>query len=523
MRCSLVNTDYDVIVIGSGIGGLSSASAMANKGYKVLVCEAGERIGGYCQSFERKGFRFNSSIHKIGGPFPRYLTEQFLSLMGESNQLKWTEFEEYVQVGNIKINAGSKTMKEDLKKHFPHESTQLDIFFFDIQLAFKELIYLEKNRNNITAFNSAAMKLLMQYQVITIEQLLHKYFQDEHLRGILYALCDGTPGQSAIVLVVFLNLLIGNSVLPVGGAESILNIMLKVVERAGGNLLLNSRVNRILVEEGRVVGVEVDGKQIFSRFVVSNADIYTTYEKLIGQEHISPRFLHKLQKVWQSSSSCFSVWLGLDCPIQDLGWNGQNMSYYQKYDRLFEMKKDLLTPGGKLPSDTYCWIGTSANLDPTSSPNGYSQVSLGIPISYQFENNWGIENGRRGTEYRKTKKRLAEQLIDSVEHILPGLKDHIIVTTIASPHTFERYSLNTGGAYLGFAFNPSYLQDRMRPESKGLLQGLYLSSNWSSMGGGFIKVMMEALRGADLMLMEDKRTDFYDFQNQYFFEQMSKV
>ncbi|MEY9975868.1 phytoene desaturase family protein [Lysinibacillus sp. RC79] len=520
----MTSQDYDVIVIGSGIGGLASASAMASKGYKVLVCEAEGRMGGYCQSFDRKGFRFNSSIHKIGGPFPRYLIEKFLSLMGENSQLEWTEFEEYVQVDSIKINSGSKTLNQDLKEYFPHESTQLDVFFSDIRLVYKELIYLEKNRNNITAFNPTAMKLLMQYQVITIEQLLNKYFQDEHLKGILYGLCDGMPGQSAIVLVVFFNLLIGNnSVLPVGGAESILNIMLKVVEKAEGKLILNSPVERILVEDGHVIGVEVNGQEILSKFVVSNADIYTTYEKLIGKEHIPPRFLNKMHNVWKPSSSCFSVWLGLDCPIQDLGWNGQNVNYYQGYDRLFNMKEDLVTSGGRLPKDAFCWVGTSANLDPTASPSGYSQVSLGIPISYQYENSWGIVNGRRGREYRDTKMRLAEQLINSVEQIMPGLQKHIFTSTIATPLTFERYSRNVGGSYLGFAFEPAYLQDRMRPESKGLLQGLYLSSNWSSMGGGFIKVMMEAIRGADLMLMEDGRTDFYDFQNKYFFEQMSSL
>jgi phytoene dehydrogenase-like protein len=514
--------DCDVIVVGSGIGGLCSAAAMANRGYKVLVFEAGARPGGYCQSFTRKGFRFNTSVHKVGGPFPRDLVEAFLDEIGEGEPLAWTEFEEYIQVGSVRINAGDNNLKETLQHHFPDEAANLERFFTDMTALFQEFIYLERNKNNIAAFNPKLVPLFMKYQSITVEKLLDLYLTNLHLKGLIYALCDGVPNQLGMVMVVALNLLRGSSVLPVGGMETVLERLIRTVERSGGRLLLRSPVQKLIVEEGRVVGVEVNGRPYYSRFVVSNVDLRVTYRDLIGSEHLPARFMDKVLHRWRPSSSCFSVWLGLDCELSEFGWGAENVTYYQDHKRLFQMKEDLLREGGTLPSDTYCWIGGSANTDPTANPPGKAQMTLGIPVATKFENDWGLQNGKRGPAYRQTKLDVAERLIAVAERIVPGLRSHVQVLEVGTPLTYERYSGNLGGAYLGYAFDPSFILDRHRPESKGMLPGLYFSSNWSSMGGGVIKILMEALRGADLMLAEDGRDDFYHFESRHFFTRLDE-
>ncbi|MCX7571783.1 NAD(P)/FAD-dependent oxidoreductase [Tumebacillus sp. DT12] len=508
--------DADVIVIGSGIGGLSFGGSIANKGYKVLVFEASHVPGGYCQSFGRKGYRFITSVHKIGGHIPKEIINRYMRTVGDEEPIDWYDFDEYLRVGpEFRVNSGSHDLEQILIEAFPHEKANIVRFFTDMDVFLSEFLYLQRYKNNFSNFNPRHIRNFMKFTRITMEQMLDLYFEDPNLRACVYALADGRPGHFALEMVVTLKFGEGPVSVPVGGVEVLLERFLKIIEKNGGRLLMRSPVEKILVEEGRAVGVEVNGQTYYSRYVVSNADIRTTYADLIGEEHLPAPFLNKLLKKWRPSSSCFGIWLGLDSPIETFGWSGENVNYFRSFDRLFELKADLIKNGGTLPSDTGCFIGTSASKDPLLTPAGMSQVTIGVPIASDYENGWGVdENGKRGKRYRETKQRVADRLLDVAEDLLPGLRDHVSVMEIGTPLTYERYSRNRGGAYLGFSVVPDFSMDKDRPESLGKLPGLFISSNWSTTGGGVINIMMEAMKGVDTLLRMDGRDDFYEFDEQ---------
>jgi all-trans-retinol 13,14-reductase len=510
--------DCDVIVIGSGIGGMTSAAALAHRGYKVLVFEAGLKPGGYCQSFSRKGFRFNTSVHKAGGYMSSYLKDCFLKELGVEDPLQWINFPEFVQIEDFRSEIDNVNLPEALCRYFPQEADNVQRFFRETTQLFDEFMHLERNRDDLTAFNPAKIPLFMKYQTATIGQILDDYFHDPRLKAILYAVSEGTSFLVGLVPITLFALSSGKCYLPVGGMESFIERLIKVLERNGGQIHYRSRVNKILVKNGRVCGVEVNGQQYTSRYIVSNVDLRVTYAELIGEEHMKPSHMEKIMKRWKVSPSCISVWVGLDREMEHFGWQGENITYYPSFEKVFDVREQVITPGGKLSSDLYSFIGSSANLDPTSNPAGCSQFTLGIPIASDFEGNWGIgEDGKKGAAYREVKQRVADRLLDLGSEVIPGLRDHIAHLEIGTPLTYERYSGNIGGAYLGYALDARFLTDRIRPDAKGLLPGLYFSSNWSAMGGGVTKIMLEGIRGVDLILAEDGRHDEkYDFERRYF-------
>jgi phytoene dehydrogenase-like protein len=273
-------------------------------------------------------------------------------------------------------------------------------------------------------------------------------------------------------------------------------------------------VTKILVEDGRVAGVQVKDQVYRSRYVVTNADLRRTYRDLVGPEHTPSRILDKLLNRWTPTCSCFSVWLGLDCEIEELGWSGENVTYYRTFDRLIEMASDLVRDDGLLPADVGCGINTASTLDPTMTPAGRSQVILGIPVASQFENNWGVdESGLRGQAYRETKLRIGHRLIDTAEQIMPNLRDHIKVMEVGTPLTYERYGRHQGGAYLGFALTPQSLMDKDHPTSVGYVKGLFHCSK--SMGGGACATMQEAFAATDQILQADGRDDLWRFEQRF--------
>jgi phytoene dehydrogenase-like protein len=264
----------------------------------------------------------------------------------------------------------------------------------------------------------------------------------------------------------------------------------------------------------------VNGKEYFSRFVVSSIDFRVTFQELIGEEHVKGFYMDRVLNKWRPTSSCFSIWLGLDRDLDYFQLKGENITYYPEFTDLISLREHFITPGGSFSNQLYAFLGLSANLDPSANPTGYSQLAIGIPVLADFENNWGLEeDGRRGKRYRETKQRVADQLITLTENLIPNLRKHIVCLETATPYTYERYSGNRGGAYLGYLLEPKLFMDRYHPDAKGVIPGLYFSSNWNSLGGGVMKVMMEGIRGADLILEEDgRKEEQYDFDNKYFFD-----
>jgi len=232
----------------------------------------------------------------------------------------------------------------------------------------------------------------------TFRRKLDEYFRSEDLKTLLSALMgylgtspEKAPASSALTACIGYYLYGGY--FTKGGAQRFANTLKNIIENKGGKVLVSHRVEKILVENGRVTGVRARGKVFRSPIVVANANAKTTFLELVGEENLGREFVEYIGNL-RMSPSAFMVFLGVDMDLSG-------------YPSLI---KNL---------DEGFGIIINSNADPSLAPKGMASVTLITLANY-------YDFPERGTrEYLEKKKEVAEALILKAEKVIPGLSKHI--------------------------------------------------------------------------------------------------
>ena len=307
---SEIKSRYDVIVIGAGIAGLICGTFIAKQGKKTLIIEQHTIPGGYCTSFKRKGFVFDSAVHHIGGcgkwsVVGRCLKELDISIdflqLDPMDSIHFPSF-------SIDVPAEIDDYIDLLKERFPSEKEQLSLFF-------KEFIRLYR-----ATFSTEEHKLLIKYQNLTYKEMLDNFFTDEQLKMTLSAQWGyiGSPPHevSAIGMCQMLvNYLKDGAYFPVGGTQNFADAITQKFIDYGGHIMLSSSVDRILTDGNIIKGVTTKkGGEITADTFVSNIDPKQTFSCLIDKNAVDDSFLRKIENM-KESVSFFLLYLGLDNKI----------------------------------------------------------------------------------------------------------------------------------------------------------------------------------------------------------------
>ena len=240
----------------------------------------------------------------------------------------------------------------------------------------------------------------------------------------------------------------------------------RIVEK-GGEVRTNTLVTAINVNNrGKVTGVEIDsGEKITSRYVVSNADPFQTFFKLIGEEK-TPRKLAKKIRSMEPNNSLAGIYLGLDVDHTFFGVEDYEIFYSSSLDTDRMFHKGM---SGKYDKAFMTITISSVLEDGFYAPEGMTTVSIQVVSDIA---NWP----ERGDAYEKKKEEMTNQLIDLAENVLPGLREHIVEKTAMTPRTIESFTLNHMGVPYGWNFTVDQ-SDRL-PLKTGI-GGLYLAGAWS--------------------------------------------
>lgn len=468
--------EYDVIIVGSGIAGLTCGALLSKRGYKVLVLEQHYQVGGYCSSFKRKSFVFNTGVENVSGLWEKGPITHLLKEFGlKKDKLFVKNKMRYIFKGR-EINAiNLEEFIKVLSDMFSEEKENIYAFFDEAKKAYKEcykdLVYGVPLPAELIVKVFGTKKLLdypkehphfYDWMNKTYKQKLDEYFTNEDLKTLFCVLLGylGTkpekmPASSALTAVV--SYYIHGGYFPKGGAQKFANALKEVIESYGGKILVRHRVNKILVENGEVKGVKVGDRIFRSPIVVANANAKTTFLELVGEEHLDKDFVEYIKGL-KMSPSCFMVFLGVDVDLSG-------------YPTLIEN-----LDGGYS-------IVISSNADPSLAPKGRASVTI-----LTFANYYDFPE--RGTkEYLEKKREFAEMLIKKAEKIIPNLSKHIVVQDAATPKTFERYTSMPEGAI--YAFDQSI--NTRRPYFKTPVKGLYLASASTFPGGGIEAVVISGM------------------------------
>jgi len=434
---------YDTIVIGSGSGGMTAAVALARAGQKVLVCEQHEIPGGWTHSFTLEGYKFSTGVHYVGEISRGGFLGAIYQGLGLSNDLEFLELNpdgfDHVVIGDETFDIPKHKRKyiRRLKDRFPHEAEGIDRYF-------KLVMEISYGLMNINSLKRLVKYLrIVPWYFRSGQKLINDHVKDPLLRAILGAQTgdNGLPLSkvSARLHAGVAAHYFRGAFYPRGGGGAIPKAYVRALQRAGGELRLKTPVEKILIKDGRAVGVELPGgEQVFARNLVSNADPHTTFMKLIGEQHLPWRLKRKVKRI-RYSTSCLSLFLAVDLDLEALGFDSGNYWFYDHADlnKIYEegMGEDNLY---KEPAGMFVTVTTLK--DPSKMIRGHHTLEVFAFSGYEPFAKWANEpSGDRSWEYQQLKEQITGRMLNALERRIPGLTDSVVFEELGTPLTNAHY------------------------------------------------------------------------------------
>lgn len=479
---------WDAVVIGSGIGGLTAAVLLAKlHGKKVLVLERHFRAGGFTHVFSRKGgYHWDVGVHYVGEVAQAdtrahaKVCRDLLDVV-TGGEVGWQrmpeEFEKLVFPGfTFSIRAGKENFRSDLKAAFPDESFAIDRYLDDVERAASYI--------DVLGMRGVAPKPLVQIADVmhrqarrlafmTTGDYLNAHVKDERLKAVLGARWGDfglPPAQSAFLIhAIVARHYFEGAYYPVGSAARIAEAATRVLESCGGEVRVRAEVAQILVEKGKAVGVRLaSGEMIRADAVISDAGARNTYLRLLPRD-VKLSFRDELGATPNSLATA-TLYLGLRSSAESIGIKGENYWIHDELDQDSICARRFSAHEGKIPM---CYLSFPSLKDPEARRHTAEIITAVDPAGFErwAETRWM----KRGAEYNRVKSRIAEALLDMVEARLPGFRDLVEYSELSTPLSTENFTAHPCGEIYGIPATPeryrkSYLQVRT-PVKNLLLTG----------------------------------------------------
>ena len=423
---------YDVIIIGSGLGGLTSANRLAYCGYKVLLLEYHTQLGGLATWFKRKGHIFDVSLH--GFPYG----------MVKTCRKYWNKdiMRSIVQLKNIV---------------FDNPQFHLETTFDRLDFTSKLNTQFKIPESTIDAFFSRVAGMnFYDDQSMTTRELFEEFFpgrSDVHrllMEPISYANGSTLDDPAITYGIVFSNFMNKGVFTFEGGTDKLIGMMTDELEKNGVTICSSAKVERVIVDNGVVRGVEVQGQTIDCGSVVSNSGITNTIYNLTGKDSFNDEFMAKADKIRVNNSSC-QVYMGIkkEEKIDDIG------------DLLFT------STAPEFDSSELCDFKTRSKTFSVYYPKtrpGHDRYTIVASMNSNFDD-W---NSLSDEAYAIEKQNLIDRTLVDLDRYLPKAKEKLNWIEAAAPKTFNRYNLHTHGTSFGTKFEGLDISRNIFKEVKGL-------------------------------------------------------
>jgi len=411
-----VQEQYDVIVIGSGLGGLTCANRLATAGHSVLLLEHHTQLGGLATWFKRKGHIFDVSLHGFPHGMIKTCRKYWNSAIRDSIvQLKNIVFD------NPQFSLTTTFSREDFTRILQEK--------FGIARSVVEDFFVTVGKMNF-----------YDDQTMTTRELFDQFFPgrtDVHrllMEPITYA-NGSTLDEPAITYgIVFSNFMSKGVFTFQGGTDQLIGMMTDELEKNGVTICTGARVDRIVVENGKVRGVAVGDRVISAPGVVSNSGITNTVNNLAGREAFPDDFLCQFDKVDVNNSSC-QVYFGIR----------PGESFADVGDLLFT------STAGEFSSDEMLDMETKSRTFsvyyPKTRPD-HPDYTVVASMNANYDDWAGLEK----EAYREAKQAMIKRCFVDLERYMPGIREKVDWVEAATPRTFNRYTLHTRGTSFGTKF-----------------------------------------------------------------------
>ncbi|NEP17762.1 MAG: carotene isomerase [Leptolyngbya sp. SIO4C1] len=437
---------FDVIVIGAGIGGLVTATQLITQGFSVLLLEKYLIPGGSAGAFEREGYRFDVGASMIFGCGQRGTTNlltRALAAVGQSLETVPDPVQIHYHLPDglmLKVHRDYEKFLVELTERFPHEAAGIRAFYDECWRVFNclnriELLSLEELRYVARVFFQQPLACLglARRLPLTVGAIAKRYLTDPQLLKFIDMECycwsavpaDRTPLINAGM--VFSDRHYGGVRYPQGGVGRIAEALAEGFVQAGGQLQYRSHVSQILTERGRAIGVKLaTGQRYWGQRIVSNATRWDTFDRLLTERPL-PAAERRWRRRYQLAPSFISLHLGIEASALPTGTHCHHV--------VLEDWSQLAAAGGTL------LVSIPTQLDPSLAPASRH-------IVHAFTPSWlSAWQDLTPAQYAAKKAEAAEQIIQRLDRVFPGLAAGVRYRSVGTPRTHRRFLGRTAGTY----------------------------------------------------------------------------
>ena len=500
----------DVIVIGSGIGGLTAGALLARYGKRVLVCESHAIAGGAAHSFSRRGFHFDSGPSFYCGLTPGSglnPLQQVLEVLGESLQAV-----RYDPMGHYHFPEGTFPVYSDAERYWqtvaeitPQGARELEQFEKRLLPLYESLrgiptIALRADWQMIPVilgkYLPSVLKLLPHLKTLqgSVGDVMDREVRDPWVRRLIDLECFLLSGLKAHgTIAPEVAFMLGERSragveYPVGGSGAIVDALVRGLKRWGGELKLNAHVEEILIQSSKVKGVKLkNGEVINAPVVISNATLWDTYTKLLRPEYL-PQSYRQQSLETPAVDSFMHVHLGIRAEgLENL--TGHHVVVH-------DASKDITEPGNT------CMISIPSVWDANLAPGGHHVVH-----AYTLE---PYEGWQRDEGYEARKKERSQSLFRALERVIPDIRDRIVLELIGTPLTHAYYLRRYQGTY-----GPAIAAGKgIFPGTQTPISGLYRVGDSTMPGIGVPAVAASGILCANTLVTPQETANLLEYVNQ---------
>jgi len=494
MSDQALQSTYDVVIVGGGIGGLTSGAILAKEGKRVLVVEQEEQPGGFAREFRYGPYNINPALHAIMGCNPsgdlgQGVIDAVLNYLGVQDECEFISIDPFYRIQfpdfQLTIPTGREAYLEAHLHHFPDEADGLRKLFNLCSTIFREFLrFPSVPRLQDWAFMPVKFPILFRNATATLSGVMNRYLSDPKLKSIyaiLYPYLAMPPSRLSFLLWagMMASYIEQGAFYCRGGFQNFADALAKGVTKHGGELILGTRVNRIQVVNGNVMGIVLEnGQEVSTNLVVSNIDARATFYDLIEEDQVPSSYLRKL-KALKISGSVLGLYLATDMDIPALeipkvtfisSWDLE-AAYAAAMQRRVEgmaihiptIVDSSLAPPGEHIVVMQAFAPEAADLSPTD------------------------------------RSRFADGMLDKAEIVLPELRKYITYMAGSSTEEPEKYPLHKLGPIYGWANSVNQAGPRRLPY-KTPISGLYLTGHWTQPSSGIWAVVLSGINAARYVL-----------------------
>lgn len=500
-RANRLEGPYDALVIGSGIGGLTTAALLADIGWKVAVLEQHYTAGGYTHSYARNGYEWDVGIHYIGDMGAATTARRLMDHLSQG-QLQWAAMDAVYDrffLGDqaFEAVAGKAEFRDNLVRHFPDEVAAIDRY----------LELLAEVSRGMRGF--ALSRLLSPGQLKLVQPVLRRLLPDsfhrttrdvlEELTGnaTLIAVLTGQWGDlglpparsSFIIHALIARHYLHGGFYPVGGSWRIAETIIPRIQASGGEVFTYARVQQILVENGKACGVLMaDGERILAPCVISSAGVMNTFQRLLPPDAVTRSGYDRLLRQVTPSMAHVGLYIGLKETAEALGLPRSNFWIYPSADYEGDLQRFEQDPSAPLPV-VYVSFPSAKDPDYANRHPGTATIEVVAPAPFAWFERWdGSTWGQRGEDYEAFKQALGERILEVMLEKLPQLRGRIDYWEISTPLSSQHFNAYARGELYGIDHTPErFAQHWLTPRTR--IPGLWLTGQ-DIMSCGVVGAMM---------------------------------